>query len=400
MRLQPLRSFFATEASGGAVLLAATAVAVVWANSPFSESYSSLWHSHVGLELGSLRLPEDLQHWINDALMAIFFFVVGLEIKQEITTGELNSRRKASLPILAAIGGMVVPAVIYLGFNSRGAGSAGWGIPMATDIAFAVGVLAVLGSRVPRGLRAFLLSLAIVDDIGAIVVIAVFYSADIQLGWVGAAALLVIATLVAQRLPRFWVPIYVVFGAGVWLATFQSGIHATIAGVALGLSAPTRSMRKTDMSVSDRLENFLHPWTSYVVIPLFALANAGVVLSVDAIGDAVGSRVTLGVIAGLVVGKIAGISALSWVALKLRLGEAPAGVTGRHLIGGAAVAGIGFTVSLFITALAFTDAQVVAEAKIGVFAGSLVAGAIGAAILATGSARSSSEAGSASPRAP
>lgn len=363
------------------MLLVATLVAVAWANSPLSESYFSLWDRHVGANLGSLKLPDDLRHWVNDALMAIFFFVVGLEIKQELTTGELNSPRKATLPILAALGGMVVPAAVYLAFNGDGSGTAGWGIPMATDIAFAVGVLAVLGKRVPRGLRAFLLSLAIVDDIGAIVVIAVFYSGDIQLGWVAAAGLFVIATLVAQRLPRFWVPIYVVFGAAVWIATFQSGIHATIAGVALGLSAPTRSARKADVSVSDRLENVLHPWTSYVIVPLFALANAGLILSLDAVGDALASRITLGVVAGLVIGKTVGITAASWLAIKLRLGEAPSGVTARHIVGGAAVAGIGFTVSLFITALAFSDPQVIAEAKIGVFAGSLIAGVIGAAIL-------------------
>ncbi len=381
---RPLRTFLTTEAAGGVVLLAATLVALIWANSPVRGGYESLWGTELGLSLGPLELPEDLRHWVNDALMSIFFFVVGLEIKRELVAGELNERRKAALPIIAAAGGMVVPAVFYLAFNAGGEGGAGWGIPMATDIAFAVGVLALLGDRIPSGLKIFLLSLAIVDDIGAIVVIALFYSDGIELGWFMGAGAGILAIVGLRRLRVPWVPIYVVVGTVVWFATLRSGVHATIAGAALGLLAPARP---TDphgqevMSVAERLEHLLHPWTSFVVIPLFALANAGVMLSLDALRAAAASPVTLGVFVGLVAGKIIGITGASWIAIKLNLGQAPEGVGWRHLLGAAAVAGIGFTVSLFITGLAFDDAELVDTAKLGILLASVLAGVIGVLIL-------------------
>ena len=411
---RPLRTFLNTEAAGGLVLLAATVVALAWANSPFQEGYESLWATEFHISIGAFELGEDLRLWVNDALMAIFFFVVGLEIKRELVVGELNQVRKAALPVLAALGGMVVPALVYTAFNAGDIGSRGWGIPMATDIAFAVGVLAVLGDRVPSGLKVFLLSLAIVDDIGAIVIIAAFYSAGIDLGWLATAVLLLLGVVALRRLKVFWVPVYVLVGIGVWLATSASGIHATIAGVALGLLTPARptdprgfedvleeasllpsepdaeSLRATTqqaqevVSVAERLEHLLHPWSSYVIVPLFALANAGVILSADAVTGGFTSSVTLGIVAGLVGGKIVGIGGMSWLAIRLNLGRAPDSVTARHLVGAAAVAGIGFTVSLFITALAFTDAEIVAEAKIGVLIASIVAGVTGAAILVTG----------------
>ncbi|HEU4868161.1 MAG TPA: Na+/H+ antiporter NhaA [Actinomycetota bacterium] len=408
---RPLRTFLHTEAAGGIVLLVATVAALGLANSPLAEGFEKIWQTELRLSVGAFELTEDLRHFVNDALMAVFFFVVGLEIKREIVLGELSDRRKAALPAIAALGGMVVPAAVYLLFNAGGPGSAGWGIPMATDIAFAVGVLALLGSRVPSGLKVFLLSLAIVDDIGAILVIAVFYSHGFQLGWLIGALVLLAGIVVLRRLKVTWTPLYVLVGAGVWFATFESGIHATIAGVALGLLTPARpadprgykdvyretglleeqpdaqslravSLQATEVvSVAERLEYLLHPWTSYAVIPLFALANAGVRLSLDTLGDAMSSPVALGIAAGLVLGKIVGISSAAWIAVKLNLGRLPAGVSWRVILGGSAVAGIGFTVSLFIAGLAFTESQLVDEAKIGVLVASVVAGTLGALLL-------------------
>jgi NhaA family Na+:H+ antiporter len=411
---RPARHFLATEAAGGIVLLAATVVALAWANSPFSDSYSALWETRLRIQLGDLVLDEDLRHWVNDALMAIFFFVVGLEIKRELVVGELNELRRAALPVFAAVGGMVVPALLYALLNAGGPGGSGWGIPMATDIAFAVGVLALLSNRVPSGLKVFLLSLAIVDDIGAILVIALFYSGGIQAQWLVIAGLLLALIVVLRRVRVLWVPVYVVIGTVVWLAIFESGVHATIAGVALGLLTPARptdpggfpdvlehaanlssepdaqSLRAVAfqaaevVSVAERLEHLLHPWTSYLIIPLFALANAGIAVSGETLGDAIASPVALGIILGLVAGKVIGISAFSWFAIKLRLAEAPEGVRASQLVGTAAVAGIGFTVSLFITALAFDEQELVDVAKMGVLIASSLAGLLGATILLLG----------------
>lgn len=389
--------------------MAATVTALVWANLPLG--YESFWTTDLALSVGSFEIAEDLRHWVNDALMAIFFFVVGLEIKRELVVGELNDARKALLPAIAAVGGMVGPGLLYFAFNPGGAGAAGWGVPMATDIAFAVGVLALLSRRVPMGLKVFLLSLAIVDDIGAILVIALFYSSGLQLFWLIGAGLALAVIIILRRLRVYWVPVYVVLGTVVWLATFESGVHATIAGVALGLFTPAKpsdpggfkdvlreanelpsepdaqSLREISLqgnevvSVAERLEHLLHPWTSFLVIPVFALANAGLRLSPDTIGEAVTSRVAIGVMVGLVAGKIVGISVASWVATRSGVARLPDGVTWRHIIGGAAVAGIGFTVSLFITGLAFSDPGLVADSKIGILIGSIIAGLIGAAIL-------------------
>jgi NhaA family Na+:H+ antiporter len=343
--------------------------------------------------------------------MTIFFFVVGLEIKRELVVGELSDRRKAALPIFAAIGGMIVPAALYLALNAGGDGAAGWGIPMATDIAFAVGVLALLGDRIPSGLKVFVLSLAIADDIGAIVVIALFYSGGIELWWLVGAGVGILAIVGLRRVRVLWLPVYVIVGTVVWFATLESGVHATIAGVALGLLAPARptdpggfedvvenastmavepdaealrtvmKQGQEVVSVAERLEHLLHPWTSFVIIPLFALANAGVTLDLDALRAAATSPVTLGISIGLVAGKAIGITGAAWIAIKLNLGEAPQDVDGRHLFGGAAIAGIGFTVSLFITGLAFDTAELVDAAKIGVLFASVIAGALGAVIL-------------------
>ncbi|MDQ3785344.1 MAG: Na+/H+ antiporter NhaA [Actinomycetota bacterium] len=409
--LRPVREFLDTEVAGAGVLLAVTIVALVWANSPLGATYESLWSTKLMIGVGRFVLEEDLRHWINDALMAIFFFVVGLEIKRELVQGELNEPKKAALPAVAAVGGMVVPALIFLALNRGTSAAAGWGIPMATDIAFAVGALALFGRRVPSSLRVFLLSLAIVDDIGAILVIALFYSEGIQ-----AVPLLLavtgIAVVVGMRwVGIWWVPIYVVVGAGIWLATLISGIHATIAGVALGLLTPAHpldpaalermpSPRRAGPSwlkpeiakaarlrvqeavpVAERLGHALHPWTSYLVIPLFALANAGVTFGATGVGEILASSVTQGVILGLVVGKVVGIWGFARVARRLGVVQLPEGISWMQLAAAASFAGIGFTVSLFITDLAFSDAALASEAKVGILVASVLAATLGSLML-------------------
>ena len=409
---RPVRNFLRIEAAGGLLLLAATVAALVWVNSPWSGTYHEILETHITLEIGDLiRLDEPIEAWINDALMAVFFFVVGLEIKRELVVGELREPRAAALPAIAAVGGMVVPALIYVAFNSSGAAAGGWGIPMATDIAFAVGVVSLLGSRVPSAMKVFLLTLAIVDDIGAIAVIAIFYTSDLSTGWllVAVAAILVVVGMRVARI--WWIPAYVAVGAFVWLAVFESGIHATIAGVALGLLTPARPLKgpsegedkhvmsalrgeanartvrranfelKEQVSVVERLEDVLHPFSSYIIIPIFALANAGIELSTDTIAAAATSPVTLGVAAGLVVGKLAGVSVATFIAVKSGVASLPRGANWTHVIGLSAMAGIGFTVSLFITGLAFDDPLIADEAKIGILAASAIAAVIGVLVL-------------------
>jgi NhaA family Na+:H+ antiporter len=411
-----MQRFLGIEAAGGVLLMVATVVAMVWANSPWSSSYTDLWNTEINLSLGNLLTlehqghPLTLSQFVNDVLMVIFFFVVGLEIKRELVMGELREFRAALLPAAAALGGMVVPALVYFALNSSGDASAGWGIPMATDIAFAVGVLSLLGPRIPTSLKIFLLTLAIVDDIGAILVIAIFYTEKLAAEWL----LLAFAVAVVVRLltkARVWyTPIYAVLGTVMWYAIFESGVHATIAGVVMGLLAPAKPLIEEDhhvvafqrsgvtdvdahslrrmafeisetVPVTERLENLLHPLTGFIILPLFALANAGIILSVDSITAAASSGITLGVSLGLVVGKIIGVSVFTLLAVRFGLCSLPAGASSRHVVGIAAMAGIGFTVSLFITGLAFSDPVLQDEAKIGILVASLVAALLGAFIL-------------------
>lgn len=409
--LRPVREFLDTEVAGAGVLLAATGVALVWANSPLRATYESLWSTKLMIGLGRFVLEEDLQHWVNDGFMAIFFFVIGLEIKRELVRGELNEPKKAALPAIAAVGGMVVPALIFLALNRGTGAAAGWGIPMATDIAFALGALALFGSRVPSALRVFLLSLAIVDDIGAILVIALFYSEGIQVVPLLLAVAGVALVMGMRRVGIWWVPIYVVVGTGIWLATLISGVHATIAGVVLGLVTPahpldpaalervpshlragpswlqpeiaraTRLRVQEAVPVAERLAHALHPWTSYLVIPLFALANAGVTFGATSVGAILASPVTRGVVGGLVVGKVVGIWGFARVAERLGLVQLPEGVSWTQLASAASFAGIGFTVSLFITELAFSDAALVSEAKVGILVASVLAATLGSLAL-------------------
>ncbi len=417
MRLvRPLQEFISTETLGGLLLLAAAIAALAWVNAPFGDSYGDFWSARVVIDLNIITLDESLVEWVNDGLMTVFFFVVGLEIKREVLRGELAEPRKAALPVIAALGGMVVPAAVYLAFNAGHEGEDGWGVPMATDIAFAVGVLALLGSRVPLSLKVFLLALAIVDDLGAIVVIAVFYTDSISFGWLAAAIVLLAITAALGRLGVRPAVVYVAIGLGAWLCVHESGIHATIAGVALGLlmpiipflrpreiesSAPdlvkqfedsrgagTRdgdensrsalrdleALSRDSHAVLDRFEHTLHPWTSYAIVPLFALANAGVALDSTAISNAAESRVTAGIALGLILGKPLGIVLFAWLAVKFRIAALPADADWPRLAAVAMIAGIGFTVSLFIGDLAFQQPSLVDDAKIGILAGSTIIG--------------------------
>jgi NhaA family Na+:H+ antiporter len=408
---QPVARFLQVEAAGGIVLAFATAVALVWANSPWQDSYHTLWHTELSIGIGNRVLTEDLEHWVNDGLMVLFFFVVGLEIKREWVTGELRDRRAAVLPAMAALGGMVVPAAVYVLVNVGTDNIGGWGIPMATDIAFALGVVAILGSRVPPALKIFLLTLAIVDDIGAILVIAIFYSKGLEPEWLVVGAVVLGAAILLRRANVRYLPVFVVIGVALWFALFESGVHATIAGVILGLLAPAEAFQtevetqnvvdvldrrpgislddvraasfllRESVSVAERIEDALHPWVSYVVIPIFALANAGITFSSKSFsGD---HRLLLGVVLGLVVGKTVGISAMTWLGVRLGIGRLPAGVGPRHVLGIAVVAGIGFTVALFIAGLAFDDVASQDQAKIGILIASVLAAVGGAGVLLT-----------------
>ncbi|HEV2871871.1 MAG TPA: Na+/H+ antiporter NhaA, partial [Actinomycetota bacterium] len=337
---------------------------------------------HQEMTVGGLTW--DLRHWVNDALMTIFFLVIGLEVKRELTIGRLRDPRRATLPIVAALAGALVPALVFLAFNPSGPAARGWAIPMATDPAFAVGVLALLGSRVPAGAKAFLLALAVVDDIAAVTVIAVAYTSQLALGWLVLAALGVVAgglLLRARVLPLWGGGVLGLLGAGVWWAAYRSGLHATIAGVALGFAVPARPIG--GRSRLELLEGRLHLGSAYLVVPLFALANAGVVLDADALSAAWGSRVAWGVAAGLLVGKLAGVVGSSVVAMRLGWGSLPEDMTGRHLWGLGALAGIGFTVALFVTDLAYGPVPSIGvdPAKIAILAASLAAGLLGVAVL-------------------
>jgi NhaA family Na+:H+ antiporter len=418
---RPVREFLHVEAAGSVLLLLATLAALLWVNVPFdgwAAGYDHFWHTPFAIEVGDWRLEESLQHWVNDGLMTLFFFVVGLEIKYELVHGDLRDPRTAALPIIGAVGGMVVPAALYLAIAGGGPAGDGWGIPMATDIAFAVGVLGVLGRRIPSAARLFLLTLAIVDDIGAIVVIAVFYTADLSLVWL-AVALGLLALMALLRAARVWaLPVYVVLGVATWFAMLESGVHATLAGVAIGLMTPAiallrpqvasdyaaESLRDHDLDaeelhrlrfllgesvpVVERLQALLHPVSSYVVLPVFALANAGVVLGDGALQEAVTSTVALGIGAGLVVGKPLGIVLACYLAVRLGAGRMPTGTTWAQIVGVGAVAGIGFTVSLFIAGLSFPGSEVLTtDAKVGILLASVVAAVVGVVILLLSSPR-------------
>jgi len=418
--LKPINDFLHKEASGGILLIIFTAIALAWANSPWSDSYHDLWHTYISLNAGALVLKLSFHHWINDGLMVIFFFVVGLEIKRELLVGELSSFKKASLPVAGALGGMLIPALIYVIFNFGTNAVNGWGVPMATDIAFVIGILAILGSRVPIGLKVFVVSLAIADDIGAVLVIAIFYTSNISMSSLLTAGVIVVLLVIINKLGVKSLIIYSILGLLLWLSVLQSGIHATIAGVLLAFTIPAKARintkrfsekteellnkfegagehgenvlsnetRQTDvMAIEEnckkiltplqRFEHSLHPWSSFLIMPLFALANAGVTLKGLDLGAALASSVSIGIIAGLFLGKQFGIFAFAWLAVKIKLASLPVGVSWQKIYGAGILAGIGFTMSLFIAGLAFTDASILNLSKIGILTASLVAGVVG-----------------------
>lgn len=401
---QPLQRIIHLENLSGIALIAGAVTALVLANTSAAESVDHFWHHHLQIKIGSINIDESLVHWVNDGLMTIFFFVAGLEIKRELVAGDLREPRKAALPAVAAFGGMVVPAGLYLLFSDS-ATSGGWGIPMATDIAFAVGILTLLGNRVPPRLKVFLLTLAIVDDLGAIVVIALFYTSTLNTTALAIAAALLVTMIGFRAVGVWWMPIYVIAGAALWLAVFESGVHATLAGVACGLLAPARPRRpnhtevvatphatidelkaivfdtRETKSVVDRLIHGLHPFTALLIVPVFALANTGVAVSAAAFGEAVTSPVGVAIIVGLLVGKPVGITLAAWLAVRLKVAQLPANTNFSHIIGVSLLGGIGFTVSLFITDLAFDSAATVDSAKIAVLTASVLASVLGVAAL-------------------
>jgi NhaA family Na+:H+ antiporter len=384
--VRPFQEFANLEASGGILLIGCTVAALIWANSPWAGSYFHLWHTNLIVGFAGKLLSEPLHFWINDGLMALFFLLVGLEIKRETLVGELASLRKAALPIAAALGGMIVPAGLYALLNHSGPGAAGWGIPMATDIAFALGVLALLGDRVPTSLKVFLAALAIADDIGAVLVIAFFYTEQISWISLGVAGLFFVALIAANRAGARHPLIYAVLGIGLWLAFLQSGIHATVAGVLLALTIPARqhigsraSLVRSESPML-RFEHALMPWNKHIIMPVFALANAGVILGAGA-ARSLADPISLGVICGLVLGKPIGIVLFSWLATRSRIAAMLDGVSWRQVVGVGMLAGIGFTMSLFIANLAFGDTPALETAKVGILAASVTSAVAGVIVL-------------------
>ncbi len=376
--VDPLTDFLHDEAAGGIALAVATVAALLWANTAGDE-YAAAWTHILRVGTGDIALHLDLRHWVNDGLMAIFFFVVGLEIKRELVCGELRDRRAATLPVLAALGGVVLPALIFLAITAGTPQASGWAIPAATDIAFAVGVLALLGDRVSAGVKLFVLTIAIVDDILAILIIAVFYAGDLSLPWLAAGLTGLTAVVALRRLGVTQIAPYVLLGIAVWVAVHESGVHATIAGVALGLLTPTGIIGARN--VLELLEHRLHAVSAFAIVPLFALANAGVSLGAGSLTDAAHSRVAWAVAAGLVLGKLLGIAGATFLGLRLGVGTLPAGVGRGQVWGLAAICGIGFTVSLFIAQLAYDDPATIDLAKVAILASSILSGLIGALIL-------------------
>ncbi|MGZ4707936.1 MAG: Na+/H+ antiporter NhaA [Acidimicrobiales bacterium] len=380
-----LAEFVHDETAGGVVLVVATVIGLLWANVA-TAGYASFWSHPINVDLGFADVHETYARFVNDGLMTIFFFVVGLEIKRELAVGELRDRRAAALPFVAALGGMAVPVLVFLAVTAgQGSVHRGWAIPIATDIAFVMGVVALLGRRVPAALRLFLLTLAIVDDIGGILVIAFVYTGDFSPIWLGEGVVLVVAIVVMQRLGvnRIWP--YVLVGIPFWFTMLESGVHATIAGVVLGLLTPARPL--DGRNVIEELEHRLHPISAFVVVPIFALANTGILLTRGRLDAAVGSALAWGVLLGLVVGKPVGIVGATWLARRLRIGGLPEGLAMRHVIGGGMLAGIGFTVALFITELSLGAWEQGDIAKLAILAASVVAAGLGATALLVGHRR-------------
>lgn len=422
--LHPFEEFFNSQVAGGLVLLGVTVLALLLANSPWSDLYFRFWQLKLTIGIPPFALSKSLSYWINDGLMAVFFFVVGLEIKREFLAGELAGARKAALPIAAALGGMLVPALFFKLVGPEGLQARGWAIPMATDIAFALGVIALLGDRIPRALAIFLTALAIVDDLGAVLVIALFYTVDLNFAALAAATGLLIILAIGNRLGIKTPNFYALFGLLLWIALLKSGIHATVAGVLIGMTIPVHPRHGHEqflaaaeklvtsyrakgtipgpflheeklgtllalehachdaMSPLQRMEHEMHHWVVFGVMPVFALANAGIALNLHELTTAISHPVTLGIAFGLLLGKPLGITLFAWLAVRLGLAELPAGTRWSQILGLGLLGGIGFTMSLFITNLAYEEApELVAAAKVGIFAASLLAGTLGYLLL-------------------
>lgn len=399
------RQFLRTESGSAFLLIGAAVVALLWANLPLG--YETFWHTPLTIDFGGAAIDMDLRHWVNDGLMVLFFFSVGLEISREMTLGELRGFRAIAAPAAAAVGGLVVPALVFLAFNAGGEAANAWGIAISTDTAVLLGVLALVGPRCPDQLRVFLLALAIVDDIGAVIAIAIFYTEDVDVLALLLAVVLFLA-LLGLRYVNFWrTPFYAAIGIVMWVAVLASGVHPSVVGVALGLVVNAYAPRRQDMkralnvgktflldptperalaaqaavveavSPNERLQLRIQPWSSYVIVPLFVLANAGVVLSGETLQAAFTSPLTWGIVAGLVLGKPIGVALGTWVALRTGIGRVPDTLRWGQLFGGAALSGIGFTVALFVTELALDDELLVSEAKIGILTGSILAAIVG-----------------------
>jgi NhaA family Na+:H+ antiporter len=416
---RPIQSFIETEAAGGVLLLLGAVIALIWVNSPWSGSYHDLFEHHLAFDLGFFSVDEPLHFWINDAAMVVFFFVVGMEIKREAVVGELASLRRVVVPAAAALGGMIMPVVIFFLVVRDPEAHHGWAIPMATDIAFAVGVIVLVGSRIPTGLKVLLLAMAIVDDLGAIAVIAVFYTESIDMQALGIVVALLALVYALNRFGVWYIPIYFIIGFFAWMAMLQSGIHATIVGVLLGLMTPWQSWHRPEdfptiaepvlerlrlhrddseahldreervetmltlaevgqkaVSPLDRLEHALQRPVAFVIVPIFAIANAGVELSPGSLGDVFGSSLTWGVGLGLLIGKPIGVTLGVWVAVRLGA-RLPLGVTWLQVFGMSLLGGVGFTVALFVTDLSFDAEYLLTDAKVGILTASTCAGIIG-----------------------
>jgi Na+:H+ antiporter, NhaA family len=416
--LRPLQELLSSSTAGAGLLLGAAAVALAWANSPFRGTYADLWGTDLVIGLGRWTIREDLRQWVNDGLMTVFFLLAGLEIKRELTSGHLRDPRRAVLPIFAALGGMVVPALLYLAANAGYAGDHGWAMAMPTDMVLVLGVMALASPHVPTSLKAFVVSLAIADDVGTIVAVLVAYSRDAEAGWALVAVAVVAAILVLRRIHVRWIPVYVLLGTCLWLAMRAAGLNPTLTGVAMGLLAPaepfqrpaavSREAMRIAAETADepsppdadvpvwlhlarlaneavpplaRAEHLLLPWVSFAVLPLFALANGGVELSATPLSQPAGFRVAAGLTVARVLGKVVGIVGVSWLAVRIGVGRLPDRVRWMHLVGAGALAGIGFTVSLFVSELAFDGAALSDAARMGVLLSSVASGAVGWLVL-------------------
>ena len=377
----PFLQFFKNESASGLILLGFAIIAMIIANSSFAAIYENILHTYITIGYREFSLSMSVLHWINDGLMAIFFLVVGMEIKREVVFGELKSLKKTILPVSAAIGGMIIPAIFYALFNYKEPTISGWGIPMATDIAFALGILSLVGKRAPKGIIVFLTALAIVDDLGAIIVIAIFYTSQISLSALMMGLIVFSVLILADKFKVKSIPVYTILGIILWFCILKSGIHATIAGVLLGMVLPIgKTVHQYETSISHRFEHALTPISAFIIMPIFALANAGITIDISSLSTIILEPVSLGIIFGLFFGKPIGIFGVSYILVKLKIASLPVQVTKRHLYGASVLGGIGFTMSIFVSSLSFADETVLATAKISIMIASIIAAVLGAIV--------------------